>query len=268
MSTPIQAEELQALIDWYRAMGVAEFTADQPTDWRLLAERMRDTAAAHRAENAPPRRAAAPSAPLRAPPPDRAASDALAAAATATTLAELGAALEVFDGCGLKATAKSLCFYRGAAAARLMLIGEAPGRDEDIAGKPFVGRAGRLLDKMLQAIGIDEAACHITNIVYWRPPGNRTPMPREAAACAPFLARQIELVGPEIIVLLGGAATKQLLDTADGILKLRGRWRQITIAGRAIETLATLHPAYLLRAPAQKRLAWRDMLMIEAALGP
>ena len=185
---------------------------------------------------------------------------------TARTLGELAAALAGFDGCGLKSTAKSLCLYRGAETARLMIIGEAPGRDEDLAGKPFVGPAGQLLDRMLAAISMTEADVHITNVVYWRPPGNRTPTPQEALACAPFLARQIELVAPEVILLLGGAAAKTLLATEDGIMKLRGKWQTIASAGRQIRTMATLHPAYVLRAPASKRQVWRDLLGVRAAL--
>ena len=190
-----------------------------------------------------------------------------AAARQAVDLAELGARLAAFDGCSLKATAKNLCFYRGRAQAQLMLIGEAPGRDEDLEGKPFVGRAGQLLDKMLAAIGLSERDAHITNIVYWRPPGNRTPTPQEALVCRPFLERQIELVAPAIIVLLGGAAAKHLFGVADGIMRIRGKWRELQIGSSKARALATLHPAYLLRAPAAKRLAWRDLLAVKAALG-
>lgn len=189
-----------------------------------------------------------------------------AEAKTAKSLAELRILLERFEGCGLKTTAKSLCLYRGAEQSRLMLIGEAPGRDEDLAGKPFVGRAGQLLDRMLAAIGLDDSKVHITNVVYWRPPGNRTPTLDEVQVCEPFLLRQIELVAPEIIVLLGGAAAKQLLDSAEGIMRLRGKWRTIEVAGRPVKAIATLHPAYLLRTPNAKKQAWRDLLMIESAL--
>ena len=147
-----------------------------------------------------------------------------------------------------------------------MLIGEAPGREEDLAGKPFVGPAGRLLDKMLLAIGLGEEHVHITNIVYWRPPGNRTPTPQEAQVCRPFLERQVEIVAPELLVLLGGAAAKQLLGASDGIMRLRGRLREVAIGGRTLPAVATLHPAYLLRTPAAKRLAWRDLLLIKAWL--
>jgi len=189
------------------------------------------------------------------------------AAASAASLEDLGRLLSGFEGCGLKATAKSLCLYRGAARARTMIIGEAPGREEDISGRPFVGPAGQLLDKMLAAIGLAEGDVHITNTVYWRPPGNRTPTPQEVLVCRPFLDRQIELVAPDVIVTLGGPATKSILDVADGIMRVRGKWRTLTHAGRSIKVMATLHPAYLLRTPAAKRMAWRDLLAIEAELG-
>ena len=185
----------------------------------------------------------------------------------ANSLDELAATLARFDGCTLKATAKNLCFYRGQPRARVMLIGEAPGREEDLAGKPFVGRAGQLLDKMLAAIGLGEERVHITNIVYWRPPGNRTPTPQEAEVCRPFLERQVALVAPRLIVLLGGAAAKHVLGASEGIMRLRGQLREVAIAGRSVRAIATLHPAYLLRTPAAKRLAWRDLLLIRAALG-
>jgi DNA polymerase len=188
------------------------------------------------------------------------------AAREAATLDQLAATLAAFDGCGLKATAKNLCFYRGAPKARLMLIGEAPGRDEDLEGKPFVGRAGQLLDKMLAAIALTEADVHITNIVYWRPPGNRTPTPQEAQVCRPFLERQVELVSPDLVVLLGGAAAKHVLDVAEGIMRIRGKLREVEVGGLKVRAMATLHPAYLLRTPAAKRLAWRDLLAIRAAL--
>lgn len=188
------------------------------------------------------------------------------AARSARTLDDLERLLRDFEGCPLKATAKTTCFYRGAPRARLMVIGEAPGREEDMAGKPFVGRAGQLLDRMLASIGLTENDVHITNIVYWRPPGNRTPTPEEAQICRPFLERQIELVAPELVLTLGGPAAKAILDTPDGILKLRGRWREILVGDRKIPLMPTLHPAYLLRQPEAKRQAWRDLLQLKAAL--
>jgi DNA polymerase len=201
-----------------------------------------------------------------ATPPDAAEIAARTLAAKAENLEQLEAALRAFDGCGLKATAKNLCFYRGAARARLMIIGEAPGREEDLEGKPFVGPAGQLLDKMLAALSLGEADVHITNVVYWRPPGNRTPTPQESQVCRPFLERQMDLVEPDVVLLLGGAAAKQVLDVTEGIMRIRGKWREITSGQRGIKTMATLHPAYLLRTPAAKRHAWRDLLAVEAAL--
>ncbi len=275
---------LGALLDWYQAMGVDTAVEDAPVDWLArgasppgagfaLASPAAEIVASpppskgRTTPDTPPARPAAPAArSFPTAPPDAAETAARNAARQAQTIADLGAALGRFDGCGLKATAKTTCFYRGAPSARVMIIGEAPGRDEDLAGKPFVGRAGQLLDKMLGAIGLGEADVHITNIVYWRPPGNRTPTPQEAQLCRPFLERQIELVGPDVLVLLGGAAAKEILGVADGIMRLRGKWREIEIGGRKIKTIATLHPAYLLRTPAAKRNAWRDLLAVQAAL--
>jgi DNA polymerase len=210
----------------------------------------------------------APTAPrqLATASPDAALMAARSAARQAGSLEELRATLAGFDGCGLKATAKNLCFYRGAAQSRLMLIGEAPGRDEDLQGKPFVGRAGQLLDRMLAAIGLTEGDVHITNIVYWRPPGNRTPTPQEAQVCRPFIERQAELVAPDFVLLLGGAAAKGILDVTDGIMRIRGKWREATLGERTVRAIATLHPAYLLRTPSAKRQAWRDLLAVKAAL--
>jgi len=184
----------------------------------------------------------------------------------AATLGELEAQLRAFDGCGLKSTATNLCFFRGAAKARLMVIGEAPGRDEDLEGRPFVGPAGRLLDKMLASIGLDETSVHITNIVYWRPPGNRAPSPQEALACRPFLDRQVALAAPDVVLLLGGSATKHILGTDDGIMRIRGNWADADFGGRIVTTMATLHPAYLLRTPASKRQVWRDLLAVKQRL--
>lgn len=189
-------------------------------------------------------------------------------ARNADTLDALRAALAGFDGCALKKTAKNLVFADGTPQARVMLVGEAPGRDEDLQGKPFVGRSGRLLDLMLAAIGLDRARnAYIANIVPWRPPGNRTPTPQEAATCHPFIRRQIELCDPDILVCLGGPSVQALLGVKEGILKTRGRWFDYNTGKRDIRALATLHPAYLLRQPSQKRLAWRDFKALRKALG-
>lgn len=268
-------ETALSIIKWYQAAGVDEAVGDIPCDWsRIGAPAILELSAEAEAE-APqrrtgPERPAAPPQPIAraatAMPLEGAALEARELARHAPDLAALEAALAAFEGCPLKKTAKSLCFARGNPKARLMLIGEAPGRDEDLEGLPFVGRAGRLLDKMLAAIGLGPDDVYVTNVVYWRPPGNRTPTPQEVQACQPFLARQIELVAPDVLVLLGGAAAKQVLGTDEGIMKLRGKWRSYPGGGREIRAMATLHPAYLLRTPAAKRQAWRDLLLIKAAL--
>ncbi|RWG60085.1 MAG: uracil-DNA glycosylase [Mesorhizobium sp.] len=188
-------------------------------------------------------------------------------AASASTLDELRQQMAAFDGCNLKFTAKNLVFADGNPNADLMLVGEAPGRDEDLEGLPFVGRSGRLLDSMLAAIGLDRTSAYIANVIPWRPPGNRTPTPQETEICRPFIERQIELVNPKVLVNLGGPSAKTLLNTTEGILRLRGNWRvHTTQSGIAIPAMPTLHPAYLLRTPAHKKLAWRDFLEVKAKL--
>ncbi len=188
-------------------------------------------------------------------------------ARAAGSLAELKAALEAFEGCALKTTAKQLVFADGNPEARLMFVGEAPGAEEDRAGLPFVGRSGQLLDRMIQAIGLSRAEdVYIANIVPWRPPGNRTPTPQETATCLPFLKRQIALSGARIVVCLGGPSMAGLLEVKEGIMRMRGRWFDYAEAGRPIRVMPVLHPAYLLRNPQAKRLAWRDFLAIKAAL--
>lgn len=187
-------------------------------------------------------------------------------ARNAQSLDELRAALEKFDGLVIRKTAKSLVFGDGKAGAKLMLIGEAPGRDEDQQGIPFVGRSGQLLNKMLEAIGLAREDVYITNVIPWRPPGNRTPTPAETNACRPFIERHIELVRPEVLVFLGAASAQQLTGAKEGILRLRGRWLDYRLNEKITPALATLHPAYLLRSPAQKRLAWRDFLSVKKRL--
>nr|MBA3520574.1 uracil-DNA glycosylase [Hyphomicrobiales bacterium] len=188
------------------------------------------------------------------------------AAQHAETLDQLRDTLAGFSGCNLRLTATNLVFADGNPEARIMFVGEAPGLEEDLEGRPFVGRSGKLLDLMLAAIGLDRTGAYIANVIPWRPPGNRTPTPQETEICRPFIERQIALCDPDLLVLLGGASAKQLLGAGDGILKLRGKWRPYQTSHREIRALATLHPAYLLRQPLQKRLAWRDFLAIKAAL--
>jgi DNA polymerase len=200
------------------------------------------------------------------PAPDAAVMAAREAATTAANLDELRAILERFEGCALRATATQLVFARGTPGARVMFVGEAPGYEEDKSGKPFVGRSGHLLDRMMAAIGLNESNAYIANIVPWRPPGNRTPTPQESAICLPFIRRQIELANPDILVCLGGPSAQTLLNIKEGITKSRGRWYPFHTGTREIKALATFHPAFLLRSPLQKRLAWRDFLALKKAL--
>ncbi|MEP3438767.1 MAG: uracil-DNA glycosylase [Hoeflea sp.] len=189
--------------------------------------------------------------------------DARALAASAGSIPELRAALDGFTGCNLRHSAKTLVFADGNPEADVMFIGEAPGREEDIQGAPFVGRAGQLLDRMLAAIGLTRETAYITNMIPWRPPGNRTPAPHEIELCRPFIERHVALAAPKIVVMLGNVASKSLLGTDKGILSLRGTWMEYEAGGNRIPALPTLHPAYLLRNPAQKRLVWADLLSLQ-----
>jgi uracil-DNA glycosylase family 4 len=192
-----------------------------------------------------------------------------ALAQSCTTLDELKAALMRFDGCELKRFATNPVFADGNPAGGVMLIGEAPGRDEDLQGLPFVGRAGQLLDRMLAEIGLDRRKVYITNVLNWRPPQNREPSPEEAAACLPFLHRHIELADPKLLILLGAVSVRYVLGLTEGIMRVRGKWHfyQSVTLNRSIPVMPTLHPAYLLRQPAAKRLAWRDLLAVADRLG-
>jgi DNA polymerase len=199
-------------------------------------------------------------------PPDEAALAARAMASKASSLDELHALLAGFDGCALKKTAKNLVFADGNPAARVMFVGEAPGADEDREGLPFVGRSGKLLDRMMEAIGLDRTSAYIANIVPWRPPGNRTPTPQETSICLPFIRRQSELANPEILICLGKPSMQTLLNVNDGIRAARGRWREYDTGTRTIRAMASFHPAYLLRSPNEQKFAWRDMLALKKAL--
>lgn len=267
------AERLAALA-WLVEMGADEAVGEVPVDRlaahakALAAPRPRETPAPRAA---PPR--VAPPKPAR-PPAMRPAGDGLdarAIAAACMSLDDIAAALASLDACPLQRTATNLVYLDGNPAARVLIIGEAPGRDEDLQGLPFVGRSGQLLDRMLGAIGMSRgspdpaSAALITNVVFWRPPGNRKPTEAETETCLPFVQRTIELVNPDIIVCLGATPAQRLLATTEGILRLRGAWKSYSLGDRAIPLLPTLHPAYLLRQPAQKRLAWRDFLELKKA---
>lgn len=258
---------VHALLAFYREAGVDALLQEIPVDRLAGAEPPQAQPPTTRAPIAVPAspslEAAQPQIPII---PERAALSARQMARDARTLDELKELLRAFDGCALKTTATQLVFADGNPQARVMLVGEAPGRDEDIEGLPFVGRSGKLLDRMLAAIGLDRSSVYIANIIPWRPPGNRTPTPQESAICLPFIQRQIELAAPDILVCLGGPSAQTLLGIKEGITKTRGRWYAYKAGAREIRALPTFHPAFLLRSPLQKRLAWRDFLAIKKAL--
>jgi uracil-DNA glycosylase family 4 len=294
--SPDRPTDRRALLAFYMEAGVDAFLEDEPVN--RLAEIPQPSAASaaapaqapgapdhgdgpQQARRTPPQRSHVPIPPadserpsdvgaaawLEAPAtPDAAIMAAREAAAIATSLDVLRTILDRFEGCGLRLTAKRLVFADGNPHARVMFVGEAPGRDEDAAGLPFVGRSGQLLDRMMAAIGLDRSSAYIANVIPWRPPGNRTPTPQESQICLPFIRRQIELANPEILVCLGGPSAQTLLGIKDGIRRARGRWHVYDTGSREIRAIATFHPAYLLRTPIEKRFAWRDFLAIKQAL--
>ncbi|MGI9451643.1 MAG: uracil-DNA glycosylase [Geminicoccaceae bacterium] len=279
-----------AWLNWYAAMGVRDLVAEHPFDrfGQPEPETFKKDLPVQNAKAAPDRRYGAadsdgppswvldhegPGQPAPAPASGRqpafdlgaSAEDARALAASCQSLEALNEALKTFEGCALKETAINLCFADGNPKAPIMLIGEAPGAQEDRKGKPFVGPSGQLLDRMLGTIGLDRTKVYITNVIYWRPPGNRSPTAAEIATCQPFLERQIELLRPKLLVFVGGIAARALLGVAQGVTKLRGRsFTYKGTDGREIPAIVMFHPAYLLRQPAQKRFAWRDLLQIQS----
>jgi len=268
---PSSDADPRALLDWYRAAGVDMAVGEVPQDRfknAVMPAKPQGEQSGAKVRNpvplptAPqPARSVAPAAHLEADP-----EEARALAAKAQTLEALEESLRHYDGCALKLRATQLVFADGNPNADVMVIGEAPGRDEDLQGKPFVGRSGQLLDRMLGAIGLDRTKVYIANTVPWRPPGNRTPTPAEIATCLPFLHRQIALVAPKFIITVGAPAAQTLFDTKMPISRLRGHWQVLEIDGQTINALPTLHPAFLLRQPAQKQLAWRDLLALRQAM--
>ncbi|MGB7454438.1 MAG: uracil-DNA glycosylase [Pseudolabrys sp.] len=255
------------LLDFYAETGVDALLGESPVD-RFASTEPAEPAARSVQPVTPAAdlNSVARVAPAAPPAPDEAVMQARSVAKNAKTLDELRAILDRFEGCALKSTASQLVFADGNPEARLMLVGEAPGREEDIEGLPFVGRSGKLLDRMLAAIGLDRTSVYIANIVPWRPPGNRTPTPQESQICLPFILRQIELADPDILVCLGGPSAQTLLGIREGITKTRGRWFAFETGKREIRAMPTFHPAFLLRSPLQKRFAWRDFLAIKEAL--
>lgn len=258
-----QARAVESALAFWAETGVDACYADQPVD------RLAEGAARLKARAAParPAQAAAPAARQAGPDVSAATAEAKARAAEAETLEALAAAIAAFDGCGLKFEgAKQAVFSRGNPEGPVMVIGEGPGAEEDARGEPFVGKAGQLLDRMFEAAGLTDRV-FITNTVFWRPPGNRTPTPAEQAVCAPFLHRAIQLVKPRMMLLVGGASAKSVLRRDEGILTLRGRWFEWHGEdGETLPALPTLHPAFLLRQPAAKKKAWLDLLTLTERL--
>ena len=268
-------ENVAALLQWYVDHGLDETIGEEAVDRFAL-----PPPAAAQVPGAPPSNAIAPT-PIRSPTPPPAVrapvplespqlvEDARELARRCATIAELEEAVRAFEGCALKRTAKNTVFADGVAGAPLMIVGEAPGADEDRLGKPFVGVSGQLLDRMFAALGMSrERVLYITNILFWRPPGNRTPTLAEQAVCLAFTRRHIELARPKLVVLAGGTSAKAMLDTTEGIMRLRGKWATLKLDdGTEMPAMPTFHPAYLLRTPASKRQSWLDLLAIDKKLG-
>ena len=289
---PPNSMTARELLEWYAEAGVDETIADEPVNRFQEKPKAANPAAEPGAgklgagesgtaesgkgkkglaEAAPPSPREPPPEPSLLPPEGGANGEVTAAvhlAQSAETVEELRQALESFDGCGLKKTATNLVFTDGNSKAPILFVGEGPGAEEDRQGLPFVGPSGKLLDKMLASIGLDRTGVLISNTVFWRPPGNRTPTPQETAVCMPFLERLIELVDPKVLVALGGPAAKSLLAETTSVGRLRGKWFSYSTPGlaRPIDATALYHPAYLLRSPGQKRVTWKDWLGIKSKL--
>lgn len=276
MEAALSPQDAAALLRWYVDHGLDETIGEDAID-RFALRPPAAIVATPAPPTVPPSAAPSPVRPTLAAPAVRApvplespqlALDAREAAARATTIAELEEAVRAFEGCALKRTAKNTVFADGVAGAPVMIVGEAPGADEDRLGKPFVGVSGQLMDRMFSAIGMSrERDLYITNILFWRPPGNRTPTLSEQAICLAFTRRHIELAKPKLVVLAGGTAVKAVLNTTEGITRLRGKWTMLTLDdGSEVPTLPTFHPAYLLRTPASKRQSWADLLSVDKRL--
>ncbi|MBS0221908.1 MAG: uracil-DNA glycosylase [Proteobacteria bacterium] len=275
----VAPEDLASLLRWYVDQGIDEAIGEAPVD-RFALPPPAPVAAPAPVAKAPsrpvaptPLRTSSPVSPpaIRGPVPiesPKLIEDARALAESCNTLAELEAAVRGFEGCALKRTAKNTVFADGTAGASVMIVGEAPGADEDRLGKPFVGVSGQLMDRMMAAIGLTrDGGFYITNILFWRPPGNRTPTLAEQAVCLAFTRRHIELARPKVLILAGGTSVKAVLDTTEGITRMRGKWVTYRLAdGTELPTMPTFHPAYLLRTPASKRLSWLDLLAVDKKL--
>ena len=273
-TAPLDRATALDLLRWYVEMGADEAIGEVARDRLVPAEPV--PVARPASPLAPAQIVPRPAAPAtRVAPPGtfaeslaEAAQSARRLAANADSIEVLAALVAAFDDCPLKRTATKTVFIDGNPAAPVMFIGEAPGADEDRIGRPFVGRAGQLLDRMLAAIGLDRSMVQITNVIYWRPPGNRKPTTAEIAACLPFVLRHIALANPRVLILCGGTAASALLPVSDGITRLRGRWFELAVPGldKPVPTLPMFHPAFLLRTPERKRETWRDLLALKARL--
>jgi DNA polymerase len=276
MNQTIAREDLESLLRWYVDQGIDETIGEEAIDRFAAPAPQPQTSPLPVRQQAPPApspiRPAAPApTPLRGPVPiesPQLVEDARALARRCDNVADLEAAVRAFEGCALKRTAKNTVFADGVVGSPVMIVGEAPGADEDRLGKPFVGVSGQLMDRMFDAIGMSrERDLYITNILFWRPPGNRTPTLAEQAICMAFTRRHIELARPKVLVLAGGTAAKSVLDTTEGIMRLRGKWVSLSLDdGSNVPTLPTFHPAYLLRTPASKRQSWSDLLSLDKKL--
>ena len=263
----MQNTEIQQLLEWYITAGVEEIVGDSPFAFMKEEKQVLPIAQIKLAKAEPSINESRQATTVLAQAMQNACQSAREICAQAQSLIELKEKLSQFDGCSLKLTASNMVFGEGNEHAKIMFIGEAPGADEDRIGRPFVGKSGQLLDKMIEAIGIKREDCYITNVLSWRPPGNRTPTDGEVAVCLPFLKRQIELISPEYIFLLGASAANALLNIPDSISKLRGHWLEYeTESKQKIKTLASFHPAYLLRNTGQKAKAWSDLLRLKSKM--
>lgn len=264
----MNGQALKELLEFYEAAGVDAALGDEPVDKFQPVEAVAATApqTASAVDPSPPSMPMVAASSAEPTAPAQGLAEARQLAAQANTLEDLREALLSFEGCSLKKTARQLVFADGNPNAKIMLVGEAPGRDEDAQGLPFVGRSGQLLDKMLAAIGLDRTKVYIGNVIYWRPPGNRTPSTDERAMCEPFIRRQIELVRPHVMMTLGGSALSTLFEVRQGIMRTRGRVLDYSEGDLSIPTVPTLHPAALLRNPMNKRLAWQDLLALQALI--
>lgn len=273
----LNAPQVLEALRWWIRVGVTDALDDAPhnrladpsilrqnqRDAQKASESLRQSSPAIETSSRPPRHVRGANS------PDAGKSSARVVAEAAPDLETLRSAMADFEGCALKRTATQLVFADGVPGSRVMFVGEAPGGDEDRIGRPFVGRAGQLLDRMLNSIGLDRQNVYIANVVPWRPPGNRTPTPQETQTCLPFIERQIHLANPEYLVCLGGSAVRTLLGTEAGVMRTRGSWFAYPReSARQIPALAMLHPAFLLRQPAHKRFAWADMRALASVLKP